>query len=100
MTFLAEIRIPDFFCLLETLQQLISKFFQANRQDWDFWRVRNGHSLAIKLNPTLGRGTSSKAFQVEEYMEKVEMWFRKYEMSHNKTKRQIYLATDEVKVEL
>ena len=27
------------------------------------------------------------------------MWFRKYEMSHNKTKRQIYLATDEPKVD-
>ena len=32
-------------------------------------------------------------------MEKVEMWFRKYEMSHNKTKRQIYLATDEPQVD-
>ena len=51
-----------------------------------------------QLNLTSLRGTFSKAFQVEEYMEKVEMWFRKYEMSHNKTKRQLYLATDEVKV--
>ena len=28
----------------------------------------------------------------------VELWFRKYEMSHGEVKRQIYLATDEVKV--
>jgi hypothetical protein len=27
------------------------------------------------------------------------MWFRKYEMSHNRTKRQIYLATDEPQVD-
>ena len=33
-------------------------------------------------------------------MEKVEMWFRRYEMSHNRTKRQIYLATDEPQVDL
>jgi len=32
---------------------------------------------------------------IEEYMGKVEMWFRKYEMSHPPTKRRIYLATDE-----
>ena len=31
-------------------------------------------------------------------MDKVEKWFKKYEMSHNKTKRQIYLATDDAKV--
>ena len=38
-------------------------------------------------------------FEIEEYMEKVEMWFREYEMSHNRTKRQIYLATDEPQVD-
>ena len=37
-------------------------------------------------------------YELEEYMEQVEMWFRKYEMSHQKTKRQIYLATDEPEV--
>ena len=31
-------------------------------------------------------------------MEQVEMWFEKYEISHNKTRRQIYLATDDEKV--
>ena len=39
-----------------------------------------------------------KAFEVEDYMEQVEMWFRMYEMSHGKVKRKIYIATDEVKV--
>ena len=27
------------------------------------------------------------------------MWFKTYEMSHNRTKRQIYLATDEPQVD-
>ena len=44
------------------------------------------------------RGTRARLFQVEEYMKEVEMWFIKYEMSHNKTRRQIYLATDEPQV--
>jgi len=35
---------------------------------------------------------------IEEYMERVELWFRKYEMSHPPTKRRVYLATDEPKV--
>ena len=38
------------------------------------------------------------AFKLEDYMEQVEMWFEKYEISHNKTRRQIYLATDDEKV--
>ena len=42
---------------------------------------------------------TSQLFEIEEYMEKVEMWFRRYEMSHNRTKRQIYLATDEPQVD-
>ena len=40
----------------------------------------------------------SRKLQVEEYMQEVERWFKQYEMSHNKTKRQIYLATDEPEV--
>jgi len=47
---------------------------------------------------TPGGGTMSKEFQVEVYMQEVEGWFKQYEMSHNKTKRQIYLATDEPEV--
>ena len=38
------------------------------------------------------------AFKLEDYMEQVEKWFRKYEMYNNKTKRQIYLATDDAEV--
>ena len=37
----------------------------------------------------------TEAFQVEDYMEQVELWFRKYEMSHPQVPRKIYLATDE-----
>jgi hypothetical protein len=36
--------------------------------------------------------------ELEEYMEEVELWFRKYEMSHPRVRRKIYLATDEPKV--
>ena len=38
------------------------------------------------------------AFKLEDYMEQVEKWFREYEMYNNKTKRQIYLATDDAEV--
>ena len=41
---------------------------------------------------------TAKAFEVEDYMEQVEMWFRMYEMLHGTVKRKIYIATDEVKV--
>jgi len=48
---------------------------------------------------TFGGGFAiSQVHELEEYMEKVEMWFRKYEMTHGNTKRQIYIATDEPKV--
>ena len=43
-------------------------------------------------------GGSTFLVIMEEYMEEAERWFRVYEMSHNKTKRQIYLATDDAKV--
>ena len=47
----------------------------------------------------IARGfATSRVYELEEYMEQVEMWFRKYEMTHQKTKRQIYLATDEPQV--
>jgi hypothetical protein len=35
---------------------------------------------------------------IEEYMEEVELWFNKYEMSHPATRRRIYLASDEPQV--
>ena len=38
------------------------------------------------------------AHTIEEYMEHVEKWFRKYEMTHPQTKRQIFVATDDPKV--
>ena len=57
-----------------------------------------GFVVFITLHCLYCRGTTSLAFKVEEYMEEVERWFRVYEMSHNKTKRQIYLATDDAKV--
>jgi len=36
--------------------------------------------------------------EIEEYMEQVELWFIKYEMSHPPTKRRIYLASDDPQV--
>ena len=36
--------------------------------------------------------------KIEEYMEQVELWFIKYEMSHPPTKRRIYLASDDPQV--
>ena len=50
--------------------------------------------LIILIFITRGFATS-QLFEIEEYMEKVEMWFRRYEMSHNSTKRQIYLSHTE-----
>ena len=43
-------------------------------------------------------GGNAGLHEIEEYMEKVEEWFRKYEMSHPPVRRKIYLATDEPKV--
>ena len=51
--------------------------------------------IKLKFLIYLYRGTMAKKLQVEDYMHEVERWFTKYEMSHNKTKRQIFLATDE-----
>ena len=35
---------------------------------------------------------------IEEFMEPVENWFKKYEMTHPPTKRQIYVASDDPQV--
>eukprot|EP00092_Neocalanus_flemingeri_P056917 GFUD01067532.1.p1 GENE.GFUD01067532.1~~GFUD01067532.1.p1 ORF type:complete len:447 (-),score=71.32 GFUD01067532.1:21-1361(-) len=40
----------------------------------------------------------AKYHSIEEYMVQVELWFRKYEMSHSPVRRKIYLMTDEPKV--
>ena len=39
-----------------------------------------------------------RGFELEEYMEHVELWFTKFEMENPPTKRRIYLATDDPKV--
>jgi len=51
-----------------------------------------------KIGTPGGGFATAKAFEVEDYMEQVEMWFRMYEMSHGKVKRKIYIATDEAKI--
>ena len=38
------------------------------------------------------------AHELEEYMEQVELWFKKFEIKNPQTKRRIYLATDEPQV--
>ena len=39
-----------------------------------------------------------RAHELEDYMEHVELWFKKFEMKNPPTKRRIYLATDDPQV--
>ena len=43
-------------------------------------------------------GGGAEAHPIEEYMEQVELWFRKYEVLHEPVRRRIFLATDEPQV--
>jgi len=71
----------------ETVKQLLTEA----EQNVDFSSPIVG--VHVRRNDKVG--TEAAFHNLEEYMEQVELWFIKYEMSHPPTKRRIYLASDD-----